>query len=208
MSVFAPAMSAFETLASALRTDAELRADVEQAFHLLLSRYSTKIFENRFIVGGVTERIIAAAFVALGEVCQNAGVVVTRTDVLVGNVRLSVKGSFQAQRRTIRLVNVMGDSTSAAWDEPTVFVLAGRGIGYADPELLPDSTVRRSDVIELSTAPLYRLWEARPDLFVETEIPTARENIEGSDIASRIIADEILRYTKRLKPFDPRTHLD
>lgn len=210
MTPFDAARAAFSTLADALRSDLELRSDVERAFGLLLTRYSTKIFENRFIVGGVTERIIAAAFVALGQDELKCGVTVTRADIAVGGAVLSVKGSFQptARRREIRLVNVMGDSTAAAWGEATIFVFAEMGMGYADPGLLTGCTVRAKDAILLPVAPLYKLWKQSPQYLLPLAIPVARADTGGSDIASRIVADEILRYTRRLRPFDPRTSQD
>lgn len=173
-----------------------------------LTRYSTTIYENRFVVGGVAERIIGAIFVALGHRASNIGVTVTRSDILVGDARLSVKGSFQSGSRSIRLVNVMGSSTGATWQEPTIVIMSNVGIGYADPELLPGEARRRTDVIELPATALRRLWQAQPDYLVQIIIPVALQDASRSDVASRIVADEILRYTKRLRPFDPRTPAD
>lgn len=208
MTHFADSRAAFGRLSFGLRNDPELADEVLRSFVLLLSRFNTAIRENRFIVGGVAERIIAAAFREIGDPSSNAGVEVTRTDIWVGGARFSVKGSFQPKRSSIRLVNVMGSAPNAAWEEGTIFVLAGMGIGYADPDLLPDRTRRRTDVIELPTRPLYDLWRDQPDLLVQMNIPAARDDVEGSDIASRVIADEILRYMRRLKPFDPRSPRD
>ncbi len=201
---FEPARAAFAILAEALRCDSDLADDVLKALDLLLTRYNTQIYENRFIVGGVAERIIAAAFVALGERTRTLGVVVTRTDIRVGDVDLSVKSSFRPRTREIRMVNVLGDSLDATWREPTIFVISDFGIAYADPDLLPNQARRTRDAVVLGMKPLRDLWEQMPQFAVRMNIPYSRDDAAGSDVASRIIADEILRYTKRLKPFDPR----
>ena len=203
-SAFTQAREAFQAFALALRTNAELFGDVESAFRLLLTRYNTQIYENRFLVGGVAERIIAATFVAMGKTAKNHGVEVTRTDICVGGVNLSVKGSFRPRPSSIRMVNVMGASEAAAWKEPTVFVISARGIGYADPELLPGATTRARDVVQLPTRHLFTLWDTNPSLFIRMGLPFSRDDVAGSDIASRVVADEIFRYTTILKPFDKR----
>ncbi|CAN5855396.1 hypothetical protein BH11PLA1_BH11PLA1_12750 [soil metagenome] len=205
---YEPARLAFCELASALKRESELHTDVFRCLELLLTRYNTQIYENRFIVGGVAERIIGAAFVALGKTTKSLGVHVTRSDISVGDVKLSVKGSFRPNPRDIRLVNVMGDSILATWDEPTIFVISGLGIGYADPALLPNSTRRASDAITLPMRPLKDLWETNPALLYPMNLPYSLNDKASSDIASRIVADEILRYSKKLKPFDTRTHED
>lgn len=145
---------------------------------------------------------------ALGKARKLAGVHVTRHDICVGGVNLSVKGSFRPRPATIRLVNVMGGSAGAAWHEPTIFVVSRVGIGYADPLLLRSRTRRERDAILLPYRELAALWAGSPALLFPADLPYSRDDKEGSDIASRIVADEILRYAKKLAPFDPRTHED
>jgi hypothetical protein len=206
MSRFDGARSAFSLLASALRDENDLRVDVERAFEFLLARFNTRIYENRFVVGAVTERIIGAAFKALGQRALTCGVQVTRTDLFVAGTNISIKGVFKPKHKEVRMVNVMGDSKSAAWNEPTIFVLAGIGIGYADPEFLPRATRRVKDAVVLKLPPAIALWDAHPELLVKVAIPFSRDDVEQSDVASRVIADEIFRYgMKRLRPFDDRT---
>lgn len=206
MSEFDQAREAFSLLAHALRTEEDLRSDVERAFEFLLARFNTRIYENRFIVGGVTERIISAAFVALGQRATNCGVRVTRTDIAVGDTSISIKGVFKPGHREVRVVNVMGDSTDARWNEPTIFVLAGIGIGYADPNYAPKATKRAKDAVILPLKSIMTLWSENPKLIVQLNIPFSRTDVETSDVASRVIADEIFRYgMKRLRPFDQRT---
>lgn len=201
--------AAFAVLKDALETDADLRDDVEKAFDLLLSRYNTRIYENRFLVGGVAERIIAAAFAALGHEATKTGVKVTRTDLKVLDSDLSVKGAFKPKTRDIRLINTMGNTSKPIWDEPTIFIASGLGIGYADPTLLPEKTRKLKDALVIRFSELCEFWESSPSHFVGMNIPFSRVDIEGSDVASRAVADEIFRYKmKKLQPFDKRTPLD
>jgi hypothetical protein len=206
MSRFEPARLAFAQLADALGEQRDLRGDVERAFEFLLSRYDTKIYENRFIVGGVTERIIGATFVAMGRKFSNIGVRSTALDLSIDGTPLSVKGSFKPGHKDIRMVNVMGNSAAAAWEQATVFVIANVGIGYADPDLLTRATTRAKDAVILKTSKLLEFWEKNPKYLAKIQIPFSRSDIHGSDVASRVVADEILRYgMKRLKPLDTRT---
>ena len=46
---------------------------------------------------------------------------------------------FYGARSRIRLIDALGDS-AARWTAPTIFIIAERGIGYADPGLLPNAT--------------------------------------------------------------------
>lgn len=204
MSNYDSARAAFHLLAHALRSDHEIRHEVEECYRLLLTRYSTSIRENRFIVGGVSERIIAAAFVALGHAAANTGVLVTGSDISVNGAELSVKSIFQQSPRSVRLVNVMGSSSEARWSEPTIFVISSVGIGYADPSLIPTGTRRTGDAIELPLRYVRELWSADSQWLVPVTLPYALQDESRSDVASRSVADEILRYTRRLRPFDPR----
>lgn len=207
-SIFADARAAFLALRTGLEEDAELANDLQRCLELLLTRYNTQIYENRFLVGGVVERIIAAVFVALGDRARTVGVEVTRTDIQVGGCSLSVKGSFRPRPTTIRMINVMGDSRDTVWNEPTIFVVSKVGIGYADPDLLPGATSRAADAVSLKVSRLLALWSSSPALLFPVELPYSRDQKEGSDVASRIVADELLRYTTRLRPFDRRTPSD
>lgn len=205
MSRYSAARNAFHVIATALREDREILHEVQECYRLLLTRYSTSIRENRFIVGGVSERIIAATFIALGHQASNTGVLVTGSDISVNGVNLSVKSIFQRSPRSVRLVNVMGESRGAHWRDPTIFIVSSLGIGYADPEMIPSGTRSVGDAIELPIRRLRAHWESQPHWFVPVTIPHALQDESRSDVASRSVADEILRYTKRLRPFDTRT---
>ena len=59
-----------------------------------------------------------------------------------------MKSSFTGRRDQIRLINTLGDS-AARWTAPTIFIIAERGIGYADPGLLPNATRAARDAVIL-----------------------------------------------------------
>ncbi|RMG87595.1 MAG: hypothetical protein D6712_05385 [Chloroflexi bacterium] len=191
----------FSHLANALRKDVDLRYDLELAFKMLLSRYATSIYENRFIVGGVAERFIAATFLAIGKNVLSYGDLQQGADLQVDDAIFSIKGSFSGSR-DIRLINVLGDSELAKWQHATIFIISGKGVGYADPDLLPNCTKRVKDAVVLNLYHVYNLWENEPKLLVNIDIPQSRRDASGSDVASKVVADEILRDSrmKRLRP--------
>ena len=206
---FANERQVFSALQESMRADAELRQDVEKAFDLLLQRYSTSIRENRFIVGGVAERIVAATFRAMNLKSYNLGLVVEGADLQVGTAKFSLKGMFSRSKGDVRLVNVMGPSTTAEWVHATIFMISGLGFGYADPHLIPSDQVRRtSDALVLRYNTLRALWDERPNLLIPLSLPVSRADVAGSEVASRLVADQILRSTKRLRPSDDRPAFD
>lgn len=84
---------AFQRLRHALQADGELRAEVELALQKVLRSYPTKIRENRFVVGGVAEVILVAAFRAAGLPASDVGPREARIDIaLQGGGGFSVKG--------------------------------------------------------------------------------------------------------------------
>jgi hypothetical protein len=206
MKGFEAGRKAFTVLRSQLLSDAVLAEELARSINMVLSRYNTQIYENRFLVGGSVERLIAAAFAAIGEPARTVGVSVTRTDLLVQDTHLSVKGVFRPKAAEIRLINTMGNSTGTAWNEPTIAVVSGLGIGYLDPGLLPDSTKRSKDAIAIPLKTVKQFWTEHERWRVTMPIEHSREDKVGSDVASRAVVDEILRYNfRRLRPFDSRS---
>ena len=185
---------AFGVLRDALMGNELLREEYEQAVEAVVTQYNTAIYENRFVVGGAIERITVAAMRAAGIAAQLVGSETTGADVLLpGGTSISVKSQFTESRSEVRLINTMGESTSQ-WSEATLFVIAGRGVGYADPDLLPDATVRRRDVLVLPWRRLRDLWEQRPDYMCRVTVPVKPDVIltGQSQLASRLIAREVL----------------
>ena len=165
------------------------------ALGVLISEYDTSIRENRFIVGGATERMIAATMRCVG--IRNArarGLNLYDEDIVVDDCQISVKGSFTGGRQPIRLINTLGNS-SATWRTATIFVLANRGIGYADPELLPDATRASRDAVILPRQPLDDLHDAQPQWLLKCDVPAKLRDSSQRRAASEAVATEILHRT-------------
>ncbi|NPA34150.1 MAG: hypothetical protein GXO48_04375 [Chlorobi bacterium] len=109
--------------------------EFENALFKLITDYNTTIYANRFIVGDVVEILLCALIKAVGLKCEISNQ--ERTDLYIqipngpGGM-FSIKSNFTGSG-TIRLINVMGSSEGTTWSEPTIFLIAGKGIYYADP---------------------------------------------------------------------------
>ena len=186
---------AFGVLRNALTTNEILREEYQQAVTAVITQYNTAIYENRFVAGGAVERITVAAMRVAGIAAQLVGSETKGADVLLpGGTSISVKSQFTKQRSEFRLINTMGES-DAVWSEGTIFVVATRGVGYADPDLVPpDATVQRKDALVLPWRHLRNLWEQRPEYLSQMPIPVKPDSIltGQSKSASRLIAREVL----------------
>ena len=166
-----------------------------RALGLLISEYDTSIRENRFIAGGATERMLATTMRCVGIANARArGLSLSDEDIVVDGHQFSVKASFTGGRQAIRLINTLGES-SAVWRTATVFVLAGRGIGYADPELLPNVARASRDAVILPRPPLDELHDKQPQWLLSCAVPAKAQDISQRRAASEAVATEILRRT-------------
>jgi hypothetical protein len=159
----------------------------------LIEEYNTTYRENRFIVGGAVEEMMAAALRCLGFAdVRTVGVENIGRDIFVGDLGFSLKTSFTGRNEAIGMINKQGDS-SPVWVDPTIFVLAGRGIGYADPALLPNATRDGNDQVSLPRAPLYDLFDHDPQWLLHCDVPVKPPTGEPPRaVASRAVAIEIL----------------
>ncbi len=171
---------------------------LEEAYTSALSdiheRYNTSIRENRFTVDGTVEMFTLALLRACDVSAQPAGEEGVSIDIhLAGNTGISIKSQFTQSRSAFRLINTLGDSGSE-WQTATFFVVAGIGIGYADPDLLPDASYRLSDAVMLPWRPLQSLWEDNPQWIHPMNIPFKSPTVETgrSLVASYAIAHEVL----------------
>ena len=181
------------------RQDLELSPDVLdeiiRAFGILISEYGTSVRENRFIVGGGVERILATAMRCVGISNARArGLGTDEEDIVVGDHQLSIKSSFTGGRQQIRLINTLGESVRR-WDTATIFVLANVGIGYADPELLPNADRSTNDAVLLPRAPLDKLHENQPQWLLACDIPANPTDASQLRAASEAVTMEILQRT-------------
>ena len=164
-------------------------------------RFDTAIYENRFIVGGVVEQLVGASMRAVGCDVDNVAKTSRGVDLSIQgfDIGFSVKSQFK-KGPEIRLVNTMGGSgASATWTHATIFVIVDVGIGYADPDLLLDGLVSRSDVLTLRLSSLLDLWEGQSQYLIECDIPAKpKKRSSNSRVASDVVAHDIMIDFKNL----------
>lgn len=196
---FSAERTAFRQFKQAVENDKVLKSDIEIALKELLGRFATTIYENRFVVGGALEVIMVAALRAAGIDATDVGAQEERLDIRIPNGGFSIKGHFSGSGN-IRLINVLGDSEQANWNEATLFVLHGVGIGYADPELLSSvgAIQRTSDAIVIRYSALRAFFGDHPEWLIECEVPQSVQDKDASELVSRAIARQILARTQKL----------
>ena len=185
---------AFGVFREGIEKNEQLRGEYLAAAGVAISRYNTSIYENRFVVGGVIERLTVAALRASGVSARTIGAEQVGVDIALHNGgSLSVKAQLTAKRTNYRLINTMGAS-STLWTSATLFVAAREGIGYGDPNLLGDEVVHRKDVVTLPWKPLSRMWRENPEYLIRMDIPTKPSGpTSESRIASETITAELVR---------------
>ncbi|MCS6923413.1 MAG: hypothetical protein NZM10_03455 [Fimbriimonadales bacterium] len=190
---------AFRQFKQAVEEDGVLKSDIETALQELLGRFSTTIYENRFVVGGILEVIMVAALRAAGIDAQDVGVQQERIDIRIPGGGFSVKGHFRSSG-TIRLINVLGKSSQAQWSEATLFVLHGIGIGYTDPDLITHlSAVQRvGDAVAIRYTALRSFFRANPEWLIPCSVPESTLDEASSELVSRALARQILDRTRKL----------
>ncbi|MXY47449.1 MAG: hypothetical protein F4Y44_10835 [Chloroflexi bacterium] len=178
--------------------------EIIRALGILIGEYGTSVRENRFIVGGGTERILTTAMRCVGVTNARArGLGVDEEDIVVGQHQISVKASFTGGRQQIRLINTLGDSVRRG-DTATIFVLANVGIGYADPDILPDADRSTSDAVVLPRAPLDNLHTEQPQWLLPCDIPANPTDSAQLRAASEAVTMEILQRTAAGRAIFPR----
>lgn len=186
----------FAKLICGFRTRPEILDEFLKMLGILISEYDTSIRENRFIVGGATERILAAAMRTVDIVARSRGLEQTGEDIMVGDSRFSVKSSFTGKRDPIRLVNTLGQGNKQRWQVATIFILANRGIGYADPDLLPNATKFSGDALILKRKLLDELHTNKPKWFFKCAVPAKGTDGSQRRAASEAVAIEIIQRTQ------------
>ena len=194
-STYTPHRKIYRQLRDGLTDSPDVLDELLRALGLLISEYDTSIRENRFIAGGATERILAATMRCVGiSEARARGLDLDDEDIVVGDYQISVKASFTGGRQAIRLINTLGDS-AAMWRTATIFVLANRGIGYADPDLLPDVARSSRDAVILPRGPLDTLHDAQPEWMLGCDVPAKSQDASQRRAASEAVATEILQRT-------------
>lgn len=207
MASFSVQRDIFRAWSAAVSADLELKTHLEGAVRRVLTEYDTAIRENRFIVGGVIEYIVLAAIngsgVAKGKhVGDKAKGVDVRIYIFQGKpceADISVKYSSSGN---IRMVNTLGASVDARWNEATLFVLPKIGIVYADAAQIPISAViRMEDAISVSRRAILKHAQKSKEFMLPVSIPEKSEVVlqDSAKTASEDIARAIIQQFARLK---------
>ncbi len=198
---YTPHRDIYRRLRTGLENAPDVLDEFLKALTLLISEYDTSIRENRFIAGGATERILAATMRCTGiSEARSRGLNLSEEDIVVGDHQLSVKASFTGKRDAIRLINTLGDSSDTMWKAATIFVMANRGIGYADPVLLPNEAKTGGDAVVLPRRPLDALHDAQPQWLLPCSVPAKGQDTSQRRAASEAVATEILQRTTAGQP--------
>ena len=202
---YTPHRDIFRRFKDGLESDPAILDELLRALGLVITEYDTTIRENRFIAGGATERLIATAMRCAGIADVRArGLEADDEDILVGVHRFSVKGSWTGARDQITLINSRGVSRGLTWVTATIFVLASRGIGYADPGQIPDSTRRSGGELNLPRTPLDSFHESEPEWLLKCAVPVKSQDASQRRAASEAVATEILLRTAGGQAMFPR----
>ncbi|OHA45573.1 MAG: hypothetical protein A3H13_02400 [Candidatus Taylorbacteria bacterium RIFCSPLOWO2_12_FULL_48_11] len=207
MSSFQIQRDIFRAWSSAVSADAELKTHLENAIRRVLTEYDTAVFENRFIVGGVIEYIVLAAINGSDVVKgKHVGGTKKGVDVCIDTFRgkpcaaeISIKYSSSGD---IRMINTLGVSTDAHWNEATLFVLPEIGIVYADAAQIPKSAiVRMKDAISVSRKAILKHAQKNKEFVLQVTIPAKTEIAKQKNPKTAIedIARAIIRQFARLK---------
>lgn len=181
--------------------DEELAAQLEASITMVRANYNAAIYENRFIVGGAAEHLLAAAFNGAGLPAQHVGRGNTGGDILVrdpkgGEVGFSSKASFSTPN--VRLVNTLGNAVPS-WKDATLFLLTNVGIAYSDPELLPDATIQANGALVLDGRKLMSWIDRNPGYVIPMKFAKpSTGSIASSRTASEDVARNVLKSFPRL----------
>ncbi len=202
---FEHARSLFLEFKSGLQRETDILRELLDAFEILVDEYNPHYHENRFIAGGAAEVMLAATMRCVGlENVTNVGIEQAGVDIVVEREGFSVKTTWSQGSSPFGLVNNMGES-EPTWTTPTIFVIAGRGIGYADPSLLPDATRWNGNQLQLLRGPLNRLHREHPQWMLECDVKFRPPPPEEREIAdSEAVAANILNRNERNRPRFPR----
>jgi len=98
-----------------------------------------------------------------------------------------------ASQETVRLINVLGESKSAAWAEPTLALIGQEGLFYLDPGMqsLRQALRRRADVLEIRTGAILALaktaWHIPLKVPRKPQTPTSSPRVASQDVAWAVL---------------------
>jgi hypothetical protein len=175
-----------------------IKKEFEEIIKILLTQFNTTIAENRFIVGGALEHFIVAVLNSIPKVkARHIGEETKRFDLEVeyrgSKINLSIKGIFSGNGTN--LVNTRGVSSSIRWEEPTIFVVSGKGLYYGDPQIIPKKEIHHTaDAITINVTSLEKLRRRDASCYCKILIPgkASQVPIKFSRVASREVAKQII----------------
>jgi hypothetical protein len=187
----------FAAFRSGLNERPDVLGELIGALDAALRRYNTTVWENRFIVGGVTEQIVGSAARAVGISVVNAGKRNQGYDLELPTqpaVGISIKGVFASVNGFHNLINTRGaadkDELIARWKTATVFIMSGVGIGYIDPEFGSGFLKCTNDALQISGRELREFWTPNSTWILEAAIPE-KPTGEAQRVASDAVSFDI-----------------
>jgi hypothetical protein len=184
-----------------------IEVEVTNSISAVLHRYNTVVWENRFIVGGVVEQVIGASARALGIDIRNAGKQNQGYDLELNDENhsgISIKAVFASTKGKHNLVNTRstnnGGVDPSRWQSATIFVMAGVGMGYIDPEFGSNLVTSTSDAIQISGKGLQEWWDHNPEWLIPIEISN-KPTGEASRVASDAVSFDVFQDFQTLKKF-------
>ena len=195
----------FQRFKEGLQANPEILHEFIAALHVLVNEYTMKIRENRFVVGGAAERLVAVAMRGIGiDTARSRGLDLNEEDIVVGDAQLSVKSTLERGYRQTRLKNSLGSSHGKAWTVATIFVLGERGLAYGDPDQLGAHVKSTSDALVLPGRALREHVDAHPELLFKCDVPGKPKDSYGVRAVSEVVMSDVLTMLDRGVPRFPR----
>ncbi len=161
--------------------------EFKEALEILIQRYNTSNWENRFVVGGALEILFCALLNSMGFKAK--WLKEARYDLGIDGIKFSLKSNFVSSG-DIRLVNILGNE-KVSWKEPTIFFISELGICYADP-FMKLKTRHTNDALVINVGEIENLIKKKPDLCIIFPIPKKGKNSQEIKTASYDVAKSIL----------------
>ena len=170
---------AFDQFRDGLASDTGARAELESALRVNVDRVNPSDPGNRFVTGGATEWILAAAAWALGVLTMPAGHSARGFDLVDLQDRArglwSVKSSTVADTKPFRISNGLGGGGRGLAD-PTIFLRPKRlpGLVFVDPAThheIVDAQINSSDSVQLPFRTLRDHVDHHPECVAPLDVP-------------------------------------
>ena len=158
--------------------------------------YDTKLYENRFLVGGYSEYLFGALISSLGNNVVLCGSDSDGIDMKINinnerDVGVSLKGTYNlaagSTAGSVRLINKMGGK-HRPWLHATICLISNYGIVLLMPGDVPLKDT--SDAMSISISDVKSFCSRNSDRLISCVIP-AKKDLEQSETPSRAVAREL-----------------